>query len=333
MRYAPVYAAAAGTVMTIGYLPQATLPKSASGMLVQLLHNGNAYRSLYVHLSAVLVQENQQVTKGQRIGTSGWTGLQPSHPHLHFEACKGACTEDHVFDPYGWEPIATPDPWQIATGIQSIRVLQPGLWIGQPTPTCGKINTGGPYYVTNQLCPPTCGQPLYVDDTNPPPYFVCNTCGSERYRGYNYEHKIMPVTTAGGVYADWFIPLPPGSYKVEISIPQDSVGKFPHYAHYEINSYPIKVSQFDLARSRPRDHGFKDWLDVGIYSSEGGYINVRLVANGNGQYLSDDPANSLIVDAVRVTLICNPTPSLATPTSTPTPTPGRGEPSSQDDQS
>ena len=53
------------------------------GLVINLDH-GNGYRSKYAHLSKILVQEGQDVHRGQLIGYSGSTGLSTG-PHLHYE--------------------------------------------------------------------------------------------------------------------------------------------------------------------------------------------------------------------------------------------------------
>ena len=72
----PVHAAAAGTVFYADWM-------SGYGNTVIILH-GNGISTLYGHMSAISVQPNQHVSKGQIVGKVGSTG-QSTGPHLHFE--------------------------------------------------------------------------------------------------------------------------------------------------------------------------------------------------------------------------------------------------------
>ena len=69
-------APAAGVVALAG-------PRGEYGNSVTLDH-GNDVRSLYGHLSRVLVKPGERVEKGQVIGLTGSTG-RSTGPHLHYE--------------------------------------------------------------------------------------------------------------------------------------------------------------------------------------------------------------------------------------------------------
>lgn len=73
---APIYAAAAGTVVISQWGP-------SYGNYIKIDH-GNGYATLYAHASARLVQPGQWVSKGQVIAKVGSTG-NSTGPHLHFE--------------------------------------------------------------------------------------------------------------------------------------------------------------------------------------------------------------------------------------------------------
>lgn len=93
----PIYAAAAGTVVT---------RIDSEGGLVIDHHNG--YRTIYWHLDRIaLTKPYQVVSDGQLIGWSGNRGTSP-HPHLHFGLRLTALSRD--VDPFGWIG-AYPDPW------------------------------------------------------------------------------------------------------------------------------------------------------------------------------------------------------------------------------
>jgi murein DD-endopeptidase MepM/ murein hydrolase activator NlpD len=72
----PVMAAAAGTVVTAGWM-------SGYGYTVVIDH-GDALATLYAHNSALSVSPGQHVNRGQRIASAGSTG-NSTGPHVHFE--------------------------------------------------------------------------------------------------------------------------------------------------------------------------------------------------------------------------------------------------------
>lgn len=72
----PVYATAAGTVITTDY-------DTNYGKRIKIDH-GNGYETLYAHLYSYMVQSGEQVIKGQIIGLIGTSGLSTG-PHLHYE--------------------------------------------------------------------------------------------------------------------------------------------------------------------------------------------------------------------------------------------------------
>lgn len=72
----PVYAAAAGKVVSTGY-------NSVEGNNITVNH-GNGLVTKYKHLSKIYVSAGQSVSRGQNIGAVGSTGVSTG-PHLHFE--------------------------------------------------------------------------------------------------------------------------------------------------------------------------------------------------------------------------------------------------------
>ncbi|MCX7787931.1 MAG: M23 family metallopeptidase [Spirochaetes bacterium] len=79
-RGTPVGASAAGRVAFAG-------PRILTGNTVVLEHLPGVY-TLYYHLDRIDVKEGNQVKEGERIGTSGATGLITG-PHLHWEVRVG----------------------------------------------------------------------------------------------------------------------------------------------------------------------------------------------------------------------------------------------------
>jgi len=81
----PIVAADAGVVLEAGWT------NVGYGNYVIISH-GNGFRTLYGHMSKILVTRGQKVAKGQQIGLVGSTG-HSTGPHLHFEIYKnGAIT-------------------------------------------------------------------------------------------------------------------------------------------------------------------------------------------------------------------------------------------------
>lgn len=74
-----IYAALAGRVTTVGY-------NATYGNYVIVTHH-SGYRTLYAHMSAVLVVNGQNVDTDTRLGRVGSTGLSTG-PHLHFSVFK-----------------------------------------------------------------------------------------------------------------------------------------------------------------------------------------------------------------------------------------------------
>lgn len=73
----PIIAPADGKVLRVAYQAH-----GAGNYLV--LQHGQTYRTVYMHLSKVLVKVGQSIRRGQRIALSGNTG-RSTGPHLHYE--------------------------------------------------------------------------------------------------------------------------------------------------------------------------------------------------------------------------------------------------------
>ena len=88
----PVYASANGKVELSGR-------HGGYGIMAQINH-GYGFKSLYAHMSKVLVRDGQEVKRGEVIGRSGNTGLS-SGPHLHYEVRLNGIAQnpsDYFFD-------------------------------------------------------------------------------------------------------------------------------------------------------------------------------------------------------------------------------------------
>lgn len=73
----PIYASGNAVVETAGY------NEHGYGININLDHQ-NGYQTKFAHLSKILVEEGQRVTRGELIGYSGNTGMSTG-PHLHYE--------------------------------------------------------------------------------------------------------------------------------------------------------------------------------------------------------------------------------------------------------
>lgn len=82
----PVYASAAGTVVTVKY------GTTAYGYQIVIDH-GNGLRTRYAHCSELYVNVGDQVSQGQQIAAIGRTG-NASGPHLHFEVIRNGTPVD-----------------------------------------------------------------------------------------------------------------------------------------------------------------------------------------------------------------------------------------------
>ena len=80
----PVYAALDGVVVNAGY---GGMVGSSAGYNVVIRHN-NGYYTVYAHLSSVGVSVGQSVSRSQRIGAMGQSGVATG-THLHFAVYNG----------------------------------------------------------------------------------------------------------------------------------------------------------------------------------------------------------------------------------------------------
>jgi murein DD-endopeptidase MepM/ murein hydrolase activator NlpD len=81
----PVKAANAGTVEMAGW-------NGGYGRYIRIDH-GNGLETAYGHMSALVVEPGQKVSKGQVIGFVGSSGASTG-PHLHFEVLKSGNTDN-----------------------------------------------------------------------------------------------------------------------------------------------------------------------------------------------------------------------------------------------
>lgn len=87
----PIYAAAAGIVVSISEYPN-SVPCGGNTIFINHIVNGKQYMTMYMHLRKILVKQNQVVTKNTQIATMGgdpkrewWDSPKcSSGQHLHF---------------------------------------------------------------------------------------------------------------------------------------------------------------------------------------------------------------------------------------------------------
>jgi len=94
----PVYASAEGTVNFVGR-------KGDYGLTCDIDH-GYSIKTLYGHLSKVLVHEGQKVKRGQLIARSGNTGLSDG-PHLHYEVRLNGVAQNPMY--YFFDDVSAKD--------------------------------------------------------------------------------------------------------------------------------------------------------------------------------------------------------------------------------
>jgi murein DD-endopeptidase MepM/ murein hydrolase activator NlpD len=113
----PVYAAADGK---LSYEDQA----NCGGNIVNIVHEGK-YQTVYAHLNSdQYLKKAGEVKRGERIGSVGKTGGCAKGAHLHFAVFvdhnnDGSFSDNELVDPYGWQDLKTPDPWEQKSGSKS----------------------------------------------------------------------------------------------------------------------------------------------------------------------------------------------------------------------
>jgi murein DD-endopeptidase MepM/ murein hydrolase activator NlpD len=94
----PVYASAEGTIEFVGR-------KGDYGLAIDINH-GYSLKTLYGHLSKVLVHEGQKVKRGDLIARSGNTGLSDG-PHLHYEVRVNGVAQNPAY--YFFDDVSAKD--------------------------------------------------------------------------------------------------------------------------------------------------------------------------------------------------------------------------------
>lgn len=163
----PVRAVADGKVVKLvkGRPPHKTGADTGNtwGNYVKILHdsvNGKTQHTVYSHLQDVYVDQNQEVKKGDVIGTLGKSG-KASGPHLHFEyLLDGKATDPKNFKTTGKKSEPLYNASQIQSAISMTQAIQ-SLFSGDISTGLSKlgsllnISTGGSTYGTSGSSPAT----------------------------------------------------------------------------------------------------------------------------------------------------------------------------------
>jgi murein DD-endopeptidase MepM/ murein hydrolase activator NlpD len=94
----PIYASAEGTIEFTGH-------KGGYGLTLEIDH-GYSLKTLYGHLSKILVHEGQKVKRGELIARSGNTGLSDG-PHLHYEVRVNGVAQNPAY--YFFDDVSAKD--------------------------------------------------------------------------------------------------------------------------------------------------------------------------------------------------------------------------------
>lgn len=242
----PALASAPGTVIFAGIADDNCDTRAV------IIDHGHDVRTLYWHLSQILVDVGQTVAQGETIGVIGETGCAKG-PHLHF----GVQYRGVGVDPYGWcAPI--PDPWQ----AHPAGATSTWMWADQPSP-----------------CAPAPQGSVLVDSDNATDFHVANASmqsvasgvgesalfapsqrGNDRMRPWR-ARPFLPIATAM-----WHATIPtPGTYRVMAYIPYalsgliDSDGVSYQIEHRD-GVAEVRVNLQQVAN---------EWVDLGVYAFDG----------------------------------------------------------------
>lgn len=239
----PALASAAGTVVFAGIADDNCDTRAV------IVEHGQDVRTLYWHLSQVLVDVGQVVTQGETIGIIGETGCAKG-PHLHF----GVQYRGVSIDPYGW-CATTPDPWH----AHPAGAASAWMWADQPSP----------------CAPPPPGSVL-VDSTDTQRFRVLHATMAEvtsgvgnsalftpSQRGYDRMRPWRARPFVPLALAEWYAPLPaPGTFRVLAYIPYalsgliDSDGVMYQVVHRD-GIAEVRVNSQEVAN---------EWVDLGTYA-------------------------------------------------------------------
>jgi murein DD-endopeptidase MepM/ murein hydrolase activator NlpD len=167
---APIYACAPGTVYQV-FLDDG---KHNYGNHVRISHelaDGRVYKTIYAHLSYILVQVGQIIRQGQTIGLTGSTG-NSTGPHLHLTLKKqGASAAGEtsfprdIIDPAPFLTRPTPRPAPSPPPTATPPTATPPT---SPPPTSPPPTATPPTATPPTATPPTATPPTATDPDSPP---------------------------------------------------------------------------------------------------------------------------------------------------------------------
>ncbi len=239
LNYETILASANGNVIQAGWW-DFTNRFSGLGLRVEIDH-GNGYSTHYGHLSAAAASLNEDVTKGQVIGTSGNTG-NSNGAHLHFEVRSNNSPTD-PFGGSGSSYLWQGGSWQL------------GQWLGQKTMVYGTariiddgdigFSKGRKINGNNVSCPPeSC-----------PYWYPINGVGTNGDMTWTYTSSID-----ADYWVRW-IPQNPGLYEVQVYVP-GSYSTTWGARYCLITSYYYYPT---ACRVADQNGATNKWLDLGIH--------------------------------------------------------------------
>lgn len=239
----PVLAAADGKIIFAGIADDGCNTRAV------IIDHGDDLRTLYWHLSQVLVEVGQPIATGETIGIVGNTGCSKG-PHLHF----GVHHRGVSIDPYGWCGREV-DPWQVhPAGATSYW-----LWADYPSP-----------------CGPIAATDVLVDSTDPARFTIVQATPQSVLSGV--QNDALYVAGQRGVdmlrpwrsrpfeplaVARWQAELPsPGLYRVSAYIPYALSGLVDSDVVYYQVQHSDGVSEVPVRMLI----GANEWVDLGTYT-------------------------------------------------------------------
>lgn len=293
LSYETVLSAAQGSVSFVGWEP-GYAHNAGLGLYLRIDHtiDGIDYRTIYGHMSSIIVKYGQPVNAGDPIGVSGNSGSSTG-PHLHFVVQVNVNGSWKPIDPFGWQPLpGTPqtDPWPHTSWCMwrdgqwtyyCPEETQPSRLIQQPRRGNGDFIVDDSIYNLNGFNKGY-GGPINSSCTGVNPSCSGWFESSAGYGGHTY--RILNDSTVPDQWAKWTPPITTSTERLfEIyvwlpSISGISMDTFTWEAKYKIkdsngNMWTAIVDQ----NAQGSNTQYNKWLLIGSY-----YLN-----NNAYVYLTD----------------------------------------------